>query len=634
MNLKKMQKKIGKYEYVSFDIFDTLLKRNVESTYDIFEFVEYEYNKFEYKNKITGFKEKRIRAEKKAIEELKKESVTIDEIYEKIEFKKEIIEKLKKLELKIEFNIIQKNNYIYNIYKFCKENNKKIIAISDMYIDGSNLKKLLEKNDIFVEKCFSSSDYNATKSSGKLYKKVLKDLNIKPNQIIHIGDSLKSDFIQAKRNKINAIKIKDNKKIENKSKPLKDNIAYNATKVFIKNNIKEDDYYYNIGFSKFGILLYGFCEWLNKEVTKENIKNIYFLSRDGYIIKKAYDILYPEKNKKSKYLYISRRAIRVPTLFLDSEFENLNDNINMSNNFNITTFIKRLGLNKSDVEQFITPEIDKEFSKEMFFKDANIKNFYEKIKKIVVENSKKEYELFDEYLKQELEEGRIAIVDIGWEGTIQKNLNKFITNNEIYGYYFGIHNEIKKKTQGYLFDKQNGNEEKNIISASYGLFETLFLANEGSVKKYKKVANKIEPILEKYEFLDKNNNEINEIKYVKSVQNGALDFIKKYKEIIYINNFIDNPKIYFEELSQLLINPTNEDIDKLKDIIFNDTINVKLIENRSRLKYLNLKLLKKDFFESVWKIGFLKKIIKMKFPYFIFYKKIRGVYKKEKNGEN
>ena len=198
MNLKKMQKKIGKYEYVSFDIFDTLLKRNVESTYDIFEFVEYEYNKFEYKNKITGFKEKRIRAEKKAIEELKKESVTIDEIYEKIEFKKEIIEKLKKLELKIEFNIIQKNNYIYNIYKFCKENNKKIIAISDMYIDGSNLKKLLEKNDIFVEKCFSSSDYNATKSSGKLYKKVLKDLNIKPNQIIHIGDSLKSDFIQAK----------------------------------------------------------------------------------------------------------------------------------------------------------------------------------------------------------------------------------------------------------------------------------------------------------------------------------------------------------------------------------------------------------------------------------------------------
>ena len=640
MKLERIKKEINKYDYVSFDVFDTLVNRNVKSPDDVFDLVEFEYNKNKVENKIKNFKEKRILAEKKVMEETKKESVTFDEIYKKIDYNKEIQYELKKIELNIEFSIIQKNNFMYQVYEFCKESGKKIIAISDMYLEGNTLEKLLNKNNIEVEKCFSSCNYGVTKSSGKLYKKVLEELNIKPNQIIHFGDSLKSDYIKAIQNGINAIRIKPKKYFRYKKRVINnkyDNVRYNGTKIFINNNIidNNDNYYYNIGFSKFGILIYGFCRWLYNEIEEKNIKKIYFLSRDGFILKKAYDILYPDEYINPKYLYISRRAIRVPTLFLNSKFENLSENINMSNNFNLTTFIKRLGLKREDVEEFIKPEIDKEFSKKEFFKDKKVKEFYEQIKDTVIQNSKKEYEIFKKYLIQEKMYGNIAIVDIGWEGTIQKKLNEFIgENDKIFGYYFGIYNSIKENVQGYLFNSRDGLEEKNIISASFGLFETLFLANEGSVRKYKTNKDRVEPVLEKYEFLDENGIELKEIQYVKEIQKGALDFVAKYKDQIYINKYIENSKIYFEELVELLVNPTNKDIKKMKNILFNDTFNVKLVESEKIYKYINLRLFKKDFFNSVWKIGFLKNVLKIKLPYFYFYKKIRMFYKGKEDGKN
>lgn len=640
MKLERIKKEISKYDYVSFDIFDTLINRNVQSPDDVFDLVEFEYNKNKTKNKIKNFKEKRILAERKVMEETKKESITLDEIYERVDYNKEMQHELKQIELDIEFSIIQKNNFMYPVYEFCKENRKKIIAISDMYLESNILEKILNKNNIEVEKCFSSCDYGVTKSSGKLYKKVLEELKIKPNQIIHIGDSLKSDYVKAIQNDINAIRVKPKKYFRHKERVIDnkyDRVRYNGTKIFINNNIinNDDNYYYNIGFSKFGILIYGFCKWLHNQIEEKNIKKVYFLSRDGFILKKAYDILYTDEYIKPKYLYISRRAIRVPTLFLDSKFENLSENINMSNNFNLTTFIRRLGLKREDVEAFIKPEIDKEFSKKEFFKNEKVKEFYEQIKEIVIQNSKKEYEIFKKYLIQEEIYGNIAIVDIGWEGTIQKKLNEYIGDNDkIFGYYFGIHNDIKENVQGYLFNREDGIEEKNIISASFGLFETLFLANEGSVRKYKINKDRVEPVLEEYEFLDENGIELEEIKYVKEIQKGALDFVAKYKEQIYINKYIEDSKIYFEELVELLINPTNNDIMKMKDILFNDTFNVKLVESERIYKYINLKLFRKDFFKSVWKIGFLKNVLKIKLPYFYFYKKIRIFYKGKEDGKN
>ena len=53
-------KEINKYKYISFDIFDTLIKRNVEKPEDIFKIVE---KKLQIENFYESiFKEKKIRS--------------------------------------------------------------------------------------------------------------------------------------------------------------------------------------------------------------------------------------------------------------------------------------------------------------------------------------------------------------------------------------------------------------------------------------------------------------------------------------------------------------------------------------------------------------------------------------------
>ena len=54
--IDKIIEKIQKYKYISFDIFDTLIKRNVEKPSDIFSAVNIEYEKI-YGCKIDNFEE-------------------------------------------------------------------------------------------------------------------------------------------------------------------------------------------------------------------------------------------------------------------------------------------------------------------------------------------------------------------------------------------------------------------------------------------------------------------------------------------------------------------------------------------------------------------------------------------------
>ena len=61
INTEKIISQIEDYDVVSFDIFDTLLKRNVKRPTDVFYYIEKKWNK-------KGFGEARIKAENMARE--------------------------------------------------------------------------------------------------------------------------------------------------------------------------------------------------------------------------------------------------------------------------------------------------------------------------------------------------------------------------------------------------------------------------------------------------------------------------------------------------------------------------------------------------------------------------------------
>lgn len=599
----KLKKKIDKYNIISFDIFDTALFRNTSNNTEVFDIIE--------KNLNISFSNERKKREDIVKKILNKKSVSIQEIYSDGFFDSKIMN----IEIDVEKNILQANKEIQEVYNYALKKRKKVIFISDMYMDEKTLSNILkEKGYKNYYRLFVSSEYNMLKSDGTLFRFVVDTLKCNPKDILHIGDSIKSDFISARKVGLNSFlyKRKKNKKVSNL-------LERNILNEFCYNNLNNNNYFYKFGYEKYGILLYSFSLWLNSELNKLNIKKVYFLSRDGYILKKAFEFI--NIDKIPEYLYVSRRSLTVPNLWKDIEFESLENNIIISNYFTIKTFLKRLGLNPNDYKNLLDKynlKLDNELSKKTFLKNNKLKDFYNEIKKDITHNSKNEYNLLQKYLKQNEFYGNVAIVDIGWHGTMQKklldtNINRKININ---GFYLG-QEKIIKNANGFLFNEFDNALNKISIAGSFGFFESLFLANHGSVIKYKEENNKIVPVLDEYEFTNSNTS----YDIIKNIQQGAIDFCKDFSKNEYMKN-LDFNNAFFDSVRKVCINPSLNDVNNLGQIMFNDTYNEKLIDAKNLLYYVfHLSSFKKDFYKSVWKIGFLKKVFKIKIPFFkIYYK--------------
>ena len=149
------------------------------------------------------------------------------------------------------------------------------------------------------------------------------------------------------------------------------------------------------------------------------------------------------------------------------------------------------------------------------------------------------------------------------------------------------------------------------------LFENLFLAQHGTTLKYREKSGKYFPILDEYEYTD------NEMNMIIEIQNGAIKFVKDFN-VNPISKIVElKPNTTFEELEEIGLNPTLKDLKLFKDMPYVETVKMNLVEGKGLITYMfNLKKCKDDLFNSGWKIGFLKNLLKINLPYYKIYKSL------------
>ena len=96
--MRNIYNKIKNKKVITFDIFDTLIKRNCQKPRDIFSIVEKVFNETS-NEKIEDFVVQRRNAHYLALEKSKKDEVTLNEIYNNLPYSKKIKEIYKKLKL-------------------------------------------------------------------------------------------------------------------------------------------------------------------------------------------------------------------------------------------------------------------------------------------------------------------------------------------------------------------------------------------------------------------------------------------------------------------------------------------------------------------------------------------------------
>ncbi len=188
---------IKKTEIISFDIFDTLIKRDVRIPEDIFIITG---EQILGKNCGIKFARKRIEAEEKARTSSATGEISIDDIYHYLKYEKATCDRLKNKEIQIELSKCKQNAKLMPYYEYAIKTGKPVYLISDMYLPQNIIEALLKKCDIIgYKKLYLSNVYSANKSSGLLYKKFLEDNKLTAKSVLHVGDSIKSDFLKGKR---------------------------------------------------------------------------------------------------------------------------------------------------------------------------------------------------------------------------------------------------------------------------------------------------------------------------------------------------------------------------------------------------------------------------------------------------
>ena len=195
-NAERIYRKIKRYEIISFDIFDTLVKRNVPYPADIFDVVEKEYNKNHVNNRIESFKRIRKAAERKAREKHLETEITLDEIYSFLPVSDENRkDELKKIEVTCEINYCVPNIPIIDIFRKCLKDGKIVIITSDMYLPENVIVEILDNCGIVgYKRLYLSSLIGKKKSTGELFDYIMADLQIRGKDIIHIGDRKNKQF--------------------------------------------------------------------------------------------------------------------------------------------------------------------------------------------------------------------------------------------------------------------------------------------------------------------------------------------------------------------------------------------------------------------------------------------------------
>lgn len=225
---------------------------------------------------------------------------------------------------------------------------------------------------------------------------------------------------------------------------------------------------------------------------------------------------------------------------------------------------------------------------------------------------KEQYKNFISYLKSLNITSKTAIVDLGWRGTTQ-DIMIDILNQNLYGMYLGLNSlngkNLRKNYFSFLYVNDNNDLKKKVYPLMSTL-ELLLSATHGSTISY---TNN----LKKTVILGLAPNEKNEL--IENLQNGALKFIEDFSKYNnYINEYTTN---YFTvNLVRLLDNPTLDIAKNIGEIYTENIFTRRLASPKSLLYYIfNFNKLKFDLKDSEWKIGFCKRLFKIKLPYFKIY---------------
>ncbi|QAT41919.1 HAD family hydrolase [Aminipila luticellarii] len=519
-NTKDIYKAIDAAELVSFDIFDTLLIRPFARPTDLFWYMEKFFD-------ISGFAKERIEQEHLCRIELhEKEEITFERIYDRIPKYRELAD----CELGTELKLSLPNAELLKIYLYAQEKNKRIVLISDMYLPEPTICQMLKKNGYNnYDKLYLSCTVGLTKSTGNLYQYMLEDQKILAGSVVHIGDNYESDFLMPRQLGMKSCyypKLIDRYFNQNSQMEILLNehigdISFSAVVMQLAKRFAQGytSYWERFGYEYGGPVIWAYMKWLEERLTTEHndITDIFFVARDGYLLKKAFEKITVNHDISTHYVYAPRLLFLICGLKEDKTPEDWAILMNY--------YRDELNLDRGTV---LTD------------------NIIESKKELLEKFCKREKDNYQKYLKTLIKttEPHIAVVDTATEAYSSQRLLDAVLNRRTQGFWWIKLHKARVNFPNYLADSFSTVEWHDI--KNWDLMELIMTAPELPIVT---VRNNT-PVYKEADDRDKKRIEIfsslapSALKFVDDIlSNPATDLLKLDSSNLadWINSFLENP---------------------------------------------------------------------------------------------
>lgn len=517
---------------VSFDLFDTLAIRNISSFEGALKLVDARFR--EKGINIPNFVNKRLKIEK----ELSFDNAPkLGEIYSEV--MKDVGEfgfsadELAGIEFEVDKNLIEERRDVVDLLNELVKKNKLIYITSDSYYTKDQISQILERIGVAsVTDVLISCEYGTSKT-GNLFEE-LKAVSGEAD-ILHVGDDIVADIESAKRHGINTFQIYSaaellelvgGLKLSETENSLSDQIKVG---MFVANLFNspfqfEDDEKRihaedakDVGYLFCAPMIMDFTKWFEEESKDAGNTNRWLCARDGYLLKRLYEIMFP--SQKAEYFYTSRiSAIRAGVESID-DIEYV-DGMKFSGECKENLKI-RFGIS---AEVLDTADID------------NGQEGLLKYSKAILDNSKRKKENNLKYIeKLDVQYGSISFFDFVAKGTSQMYIQR-LTQNPIKGLYFlQLEPEfMKDKNLDIKPFYTEMERDSSAIFDNYYILETLLTSPEASVDEFDEEGN---PVFAKETRTDK------DIACFMRAQDGIIEYVKKYISICPVSESSINKKL-------------------------------------------------------------------------------------------
>lgn len=589
-NADAWKAKIDQYDVISFDIFDTLLERSINKPSDIYSMLSSKASQLTG-GVVTNFGELR-RLAKTLVPDIKGE-VTLSERYSALAHAipkeyPDLLSIMEKFELDLEARLLHPKVIGVSLFKFAKKQGKKVVLTSDTYFDEASIVFFLKnaKFDLSEVKLLLSSTERATKESGGLYDSLRAVTEGK--KLLHIGDNKKVDLLNAKSKGVEALYIPsgpDIAKAITKNYPFssEDIIASISSGLFTRKisafpTIMSEPGFYrgnkeDLGYNVVAPFIFRFAKYIVEYGVANKLDHIYFLARDGEIVKKAYDLIakhYP-KAASSKYLLTSRRAIKVASY---TNVETVKDElevvmIEQAKNPSPTTYKKFIEMRFGVV---VGDEYDKPINPYDLGSEIDKLLLDTEFHALVVDQSEKRREKYISYCNDLNVTDGMCVVDIGHNASMQCLLSNMLGLKKSTGLYFVTYEKVDEalsklqgehQALGFYGDRVSPSNKSNEYVKNALLFEALFLNEKGTFKGFSLSDSELTPVYESVE------NELRRVIFNRDIHKGVIKFTKDVLFVLGddIDIVTSNDDLSIDIASSMFDRPVRRDAEAFKEVV-------------------------------------------------------------------